>query len=1174
VWKTQNGSTSVYAGILAASAYTCTSGAATTVATTTPLAYPTSIALCGGNLFVASNGLDPFLLDLSTDTGGTLDEVDASGDLSVLPLPGSPGGGGGPLHPTAVACDAAGNVYVSSYYYIQDGGFSGVIDKFAPVFGGGWTTSTLGNQTYDQAYPSIAVNPANGDLYAILAGAVGEGWLGTPLLTVTSIQDVTAGTAGVNSGNSFFNADALAFDASGDIYISEAAGNDQYTSYVELVSSDGTKTVVAGNGTPGYYGDGGVGTSAEVNSVDEMVFDSSGNLYLADAGNRRIRRIHPLTAGPQSLPLARISVPQSSAGSAGSLQATLNPSGSLSDFYYVSGANTVNVISSGASVISPSSERIVAAITVGQGGAADTGSSLTLIADPTRNLIYVNNAADGKLYVIDGSYGNATSHTVVGSVALDNAGATLLAIDTGLNEIYVAGPNATSVTAVRGGTSPTVIGNAGFPASFVASLTVDPASHVVYAASDTGAGTGTEEALITMTPDPTTGVLTATNAVFPINEDVLQPAFIANSLAVDPLTGDLIASGAASIDTEFSQTYDAYDIFQFTPEFIEAPVPLSWPPLTTSLDIPNRVFYLTDFDGSILDASSHAEMVTGMDSVALGNNTLTSVSIPVFGSGAAPTSPHVYSIAPDTSSYQAWISGSDSNGGFVELWDSTTQTIAATLAIPNGGGGPLFVNPTNHSGYLLDQVNGVLWLINAAPWTNTSPPTFTPAQNGQSVTISATNSPDVVFYTLDGTPPGLGSTACNASCVVNLTQGAFTTINAIEVANVSGTQYASNVAQGVFTAPAPTSVTLTFAPSPATTGATITATATLTVASDVNSVTGTITFTGGITGGSTSTLCSAVAVANSAGTWQATCPFTEATVGSYTITAAFSGDPLNQPSNNQAVLRINQGTTPIVGEVGGESIALAINSNNAPGLAYNAVLNNDSSVSLVQNGSLLLNQGCPAYSALSGSTLSAGAIYVDAVNSRLYLAFLAGSYPGTLYATYESINTQGNCTQGPLLSLNTNPNSQVALNVDPVQGNVYVQNSSGAFPDEFYIVPTAPWSASSLPTPATVTLDYSAVYGPIEIDPSNHQVYINDVGNSAYGAAGTYATSGFFVYDPNHSSTPANNLQHVVGYSSSGGITQFNVGTLLDNGSGKLILINENPLFATANLTVPITILD
>jgi hypothetical protein len=1162
VWKTRYGATSVFAGILPSTQYSCTGP--------TPLAYPVAVAQCNGNVFIASNGLDPFVVGGGVnDTGGTVDEVSSGGSLSALPLPSTGGGAGaGPLHPAAVACDAAGNVYVSSYFYVADGGFASNVNEFSPVAGGGWTTGAPVSGLFDQAYTALAVNPINGDLYGLLAGQAGEGWLGRPMFDFGSIWDITQNATGLSSNNTFNNPSALAIDSSGNFYIAQGAQSYELASYVDYVQPDGTTTIIAGTGSLGYYGDGGLSTQAEVYGVTGIALDpTNSDIYLADSGNMRVRRIHSLTAGPSALNLVPQSAPQSSSATYGSLQGALNPI--TGDFYYVTGTNTVNVINTGANVISPGFERLIASISVGAAGQAAFGSALTMVVDSTRNLVYVSNTTDGNLYVINGS-----THTVAGSVALDNPNASLVAIDTSLNEVYAGGPNATKVSAVRGGTSPQLIGNAGYPAN---SLSVDAATDVVYAVADSGAGGAQQEAFITMTPDPVTGVLTVSKTTFPANEEILQPAFIANSIAADPLTGSLIASGAASINPGSGQGYYVYDIFQFDPTFVTAPVLYTWPPLTTSLDIPNRAFYVTDFDGLLSDPSSNAAMVTGIDGVQAENNTLRSVTIPVFGSGATPSSPHIFDAEPDTSSYQAWISGSDAtDGGFVRLWDAGTQKVTLSAPIPSNGGGHLFVNSSAQAAYLLDEVNGQLWLINTPQWTPTPEPLLSQASGAQSVTISAANSGDAVYYTLDGTPPGLESTPCSSPCMVGLTVGEFTTINAIEVATVSGMQIASHVEQGVFTEPATTKLAIALSPNP-TTGATLTATATITPSGAISNVTGTVNFAATPSGSfSPVTLCSAVSITNNMGSWQAVCNFVEDSAGSYTIAAAYSGDELNQASSNTAPLTVVQGSIPILGTVSGASNAIAVNPNNTSGLNYNAVLNGDSSVSLLLDGAILPGQGCPAFASL-GSGVTSGAVYVDFANSNIYLAMLTGK---GLYAAYESINqTTGACTQGPLLQLSGASYGTMQMDVDTTAfsaqlGNMYVMMAyGGGITDALYVVPTAPWSASSLPTPVELTLDYSVQYGPMVIDPSNHQLYINDLGASAYGTVGTYATGGFFVYDPTHSATPANNLLRITDYINGSVTTHLYAGTLLDNGAGKLVLVNENPS-ASANLSVPITILD
>ena len=54
---------------------------------------------------------------------------------------------------------------------------------------------------------------------------------------------------------------------------------------------DGIITTVAGNGNPGFSGDGGPATSAQLNFPYGVAVDRSGNLYIADSSNARIRKV-------------------------------------------------------------------------------------------------------------------------------------------------------------------------------------------------------------------------------------------------------------------------------------------------------------------------------------------------------------------------------------------------------------------------------------------------------------------------------------------------------------------------------------------------------------------------------------------------------------------------------------------------------------------------------------------------------------------------------------------------------------------------------------------------------------------------------------------------------------------------------------------------------------------
>jgi sugar lactone lactonase YvrE len=77
---------------------------------------------------------------------------------------------------------------------------------------------------------------------------------------------------------------ALAVDASGNIYI--ANGN-----RIRKVDKSGTITTIAGNGSSGYSGDGGPATSAELSYPCGVALDASGNIYIADAIDNCIRKV-------------------------------------------------------------------------------------------------------------------------------------------------------------------------------------------------------------------------------------------------------------------------------------------------------------------------------------------------------------------------------------------------------------------------------------------------------------------------------------------------------------------------------------------------------------------------------------------------------------------------------------------------------------------------------------------------------------------------------------------------------------------------------------------------------------------------------------------------------------------------------------------------------------------
>jgi len=78
----------------------------------------------------------------------------------------------------------------------------------------------------------------------------------------------------------------IALDSAGNAYIA-----DSHSSHIFKIDATNNLTVVAGNGTRGYAGDGGAATSATLNGPEGVFVDASGNIFIADTQNSVIREI-------------------------------------------------------------------------------------------------------------------------------------------------------------------------------------------------------------------------------------------------------------------------------------------------------------------------------------------------------------------------------------------------------------------------------------------------------------------------------------------------------------------------------------------------------------------------------------------------------------------------------------------------------------------------------------------------------------------------------------------------------------------------------------------------------------------------------------------------------------------------------------------------------------------
>jgi len=91
-------------------------------------------------------------------------------------------------------------------------------------------------------------------------------------------------------GNTAFfdGSGGIARDKLGNLYVADAGNN-----RIRKIAPDGTVSTVAGNGYRGFAGDGQLATAASLNHPVGVAVDSKGNLWIADSGNRRIRKVTP-----------------------------------------------------------------------------------------------------------------------------------------------------------------------------------------------------------------------------------------------------------------------------------------------------------------------------------------------------------------------------------------------------------------------------------------------------------------------------------------------------------------------------------------------------------------------------------------------------------------------------------------------------------------------------------------------------------------------------------------------------------------------------------------------------------------------------------------------------------------------------------------------------------------
>ena len=134
---------------------------------------------------------------------------------------------------------------------------------------------------------------SRGLLWAVLAGCLAvPAWSQVPIYTISTLAGNglagDTGDGGAATSAELDNPRGIVSDPAGNVYFCDFTNN-----RVRKISTTGTITTVAGTGVAGYNGDNIQGTSARLSSPYRVAMDPAGNLYIADPGNNRIRKLAP-----------------------------------------------------------------------------------------------------------------------------------------------------------------------------------------------------------------------------------------------------------------------------------------------------------------------------------------------------------------------------------------------------------------------------------------------------------------------------------------------------------------------------------------------------------------------------------------------------------------------------------------------------------------------------------------------------------------------------------------------------------------------------------------------------------------------------------------------------------------------------------------------------------------
>ncbi len=193
--------------------------------------------------------------------------------------------------PVGVCRDTSGNIYISDYKnnVVRKVSVLGIITTIAgngsPGFSGDGSQAT----SAELNGPDGLCIDKIGNIYIsdIMNNRVRKVAPSGIITTIAGDGTFTySGDGGPATSAGLEDPTDVCIDKSGNIFI-----NDANNVVIRKVSAAGIITTVAGNNTNGYSGDGGMATNAELDEPDGVCVDASGNIYIGDYGNNRVRKV-------------------------------------------------------------------------------------------------------------------------------------------------------------------------------------------------------------------------------------------------------------------------------------------------------------------------------------------------------------------------------------------------------------------------------------------------------------------------------------------------------------------------------------------------------------------------------------------------------------------------------------------------------------------------------------------------------------------------------------------------------------------------------------------------------------------------------------------------------------------------------------------------------------------